>query len=211
MAQTRLSAAVKDHADADHPDTLLAIVNLASGWSEAGQHDKAEPLYRRVSEAYTRLLGPHRPRTLHSIANLALTLLSLGSKSSSKLEEAERICRDLLPMLRRVLGETHPVALTTASKLAAVLEGCGRHAEAEILLAAALNALRSCTKTGPSHSRTLVAAQDLAQNLAEQGKLDEASILADDTLTKMRETLGPTHKTTERMALLKEWIDGVDR
>jgi tetratricopeptide (TPR) repeat protein len=74
----------------DHPDTLTSMNNLALGYRDAGQLDKALPLYEETLKLRKAKLGPDHPHTLTSMGNLALGYQAAGQldKALPLLEEA---------------------------------------------------------------------------------------------------------------------------
>jgi hypothetical protein len=62
----------------EHPETLLAIGNLASTYCEQGRWKEAEELEIQVIEARKRILGLEYPDTLLAMGNLALAYSKQG-------------------------------------------------------------------------------------------------------------------------------------
>ncbi|KAK0782779.1 hypothetical protein LTS02_012058 [Friedmanniomyces endolithicus] len=62
----------------DHPDTLNAMVHLASTYRSSGRWNEAEGLDVKAMETWRTVLGPEHPDTLTSTANLAATYRSQG-------------------------------------------------------------------------------------------------------------------------------------
>jgi tetratricopeptide (TPR) repeat protein len=54
-----------------HPDTILAMANLASTWQQQGRSDEAEQLEIEVLELRKSALGERHPDTITAMANLA--------------------------------------------------------------------------------------------------------------------------------------------
>ena len=73
----------------DHPDTLIAMTNLACAYQDAGQLAKAIPLLEQAVEKQKSLLGADHPNTLASAANLAVAYRDAGrSDQAIRLLEA---------------------------------------------------------------------------------------------------------------------------
>jgi len=56
----------------EHPETALALSNLATLYSLMGSYDKAKPLYTRSLAIQEKFLGPHHPDTLTTLHSLFL-------------------------------------------------------------------------------------------------------------------------------------------
>ncbi len=61
----------------EHPNTLLALNNLAWTLHAQGELPAARRLQEQALEAYRRLLGEEHPQTLSAIRNLAATRQAL--------------------------------------------------------------------------------------------------------------------------------------
>ena len=71
----------------EHPDTLTAMANLASTYSNQGRWKEAKELNVKVMEASLRVLGEEHPDTLTAMANLAATYRNQGRwKEAEELE-----------------------------------------------------------------------------------------------------------------------------
>ena len=87
----------------EHPDTLTAMADLASTYSNQGRWKEAEELEVRVMEASSRVLGEEHPETLAAMANLAYTL-----KSSGRDMLAIEMMENSVILSSKVLGHSHP-------------------------------------------------------------------------------------------------------
>ena len=74
---------------ADHPDTLMAMNNLATALNGRGQFAEAEKLRRQTLEIRRRTLGPNHPYILLNIGALALEL-----SHEKRYGEAEKLFRE---------------------------------------------------------------------------------------------------------------------
>jgi hypothetical protein len=72
----------------EHPETLLAMSNLAAYRVESGGFSEAEALYRRCLASRQKVLGPMHPETLSTMDNLSGALRKKGA-----LAESESIAR----------------------------------------------------------------------------------------------------------------------
>jgi len=85
----------KQHLGPKHPDTLTAMLNLATTLQAQGEYAAAQPLQETVADLFTQHLGPEHPNTLTAMLNLASTLRKLGElKKAQKLEEKVATIRE---------------------------------------------------------------------------------------------------------------------
>ena len=139
----------------DHPDTLVARMDLAEVQLARGRLDEAEAEFRAVLDARRRVLGADHPKALNTSMELARVWRAQG-----RLNEAEAGLREVLELRRRVLGEVHPKTLTTRFELASVLDEQGRRDLAEPEYRAVLAAQRRVL--GEEHPDTQATAQMLS-------------------------------------------------
>ena len=59
--------------DAEHPDTLTSMGNLANEYGNLGILNEAEQLGAQVLDMRMKMLGAEHPNTLKSMGNLAVT------------------------------------------------------------------------------------------------------------------------------------------
>ena len=112
----------------EHPETLLAQVNLVDLLVKEGRYHEAEKLQRQTLATQIRILGPEDPNTLGSQSNLAAILIPEG-----RYAEAEKIARDTLEIENLKLGPLHPDTLQTLQQLATALADTHRYAEASAM------------------------------------------------------------------------------
>ncbi|MEO0602550.1 MAG: tetratricopeptide repeat protein, partial [Myxococcota bacterium] len=87
-----------------HPAVLMSGNLLTMGYSEAGDHARAELILRRLHEDSRRALGELHPRTLQLGRNLAHTLYLQG-----QLEASIAVLEEVVDGRTRVLGAEHPL------------------------------------------------------------------------------------------------------
>ncbi|KAJ7800085.1 P-loop containing nucleoside triphosphate hydrolase protein [Mycena olivaceomarginata] len=109
----------------DHPDTLLAMGNLAATYSDLGEYKKAEEL--QISKR-TELLGGNHPDTLHAMHDLAETYDHLG-----EFKQAEALGIIALGARKQLLGDNHPDTLLTMGNLASTYSHLGQFKNAKDL------------------------------------------------------------------------------
>lgn len=97
----------------EHPDTLVALNNLALDMVGDGRYAEAEPLFRQVWDASKRVLGKDHPSTLVSVNNLALDIRDQG-----RYAEAEPLMAQVLAaQLRRAEGAANDNTLRYSANL----------------------------------------------------------------------------------------------
>jgi hypothetical protein len=182
----------------EHPDTMTAMLNLASTLWAQGELKEARKLQEQVLEALRRLLGAEHPATLTAMNNLAQTL-----KAQGELKEARKLQEQVLEARRRRLGPEHPDTLTAMGNLALTLKAQGELKEARKLQEQVLDALRRLL--GPEHPDTLAAMINLAATLHAQGELQAARALEEQALEVRRRRLGNRHPNTT-IAAWNHWL-----
>ncbi len=124
------SLAINEKAlEPEHPNTALALNNLAELYRTMGTYNKAEPLYRRSLTIWEKTLGPEHPNTATSLNNLALLYTSMGA-----YEKAEPLYRRALDINEKVLGPEHPNTALALNSLASFYATQGRNNESLVLM-----------------------------------------------------------------------------
>jgi eukaryotic-like serine/threonine-protein kinase len=184
---------VRDHfvatAGPDHPETLVAMHDLANSYFQDGRQAEAVKLQEAVGQARRRVLGPQHNETLQTMLSLSLSYHSLGRHA-----EALQLREDVLAARRELLGPEHFETLWALKALAQSYQTAGRLDEAlrirERLLVARRQALP------PEHPQTLGAIADLAYSYHALGRLEEALRLREEVLPLLRRVRGPEHPDT---------------
>ena len=88
----------KEKLSEDHPDTLLAMNNLACTYSALGRNEDALGLYETVVKKYREKQSEDHPDTLLAMNNLACTYSALGRN-----EDALGLYETLLKKRKKVL------------------------------------------------------------------------------------------------------------
>ncbi|KAJ7433586.1 P-loop containing nucleoside triphosphate hydrolase protein [Mycena galericulata] len=112
----------------NHPDTLHTMGDLASTYSDLGQHKKAKELRVIVLEKRKQLLGDNHPDTLHTMGNLAKTYSDLREH-----KRAKELQGTVLEKQKWLLGDNHPDTLCTKGKPANTYSDLGEHRKAKEL------------------------------------------------------------------------------
>jgi serine/threonine protein kinase/tetratricopeptide (TPR) repeat protein len=173
----------------EHPDTLIALHNLAILFLSRSRFADAEPLIAQELEVRRRVLGPEHPGMLASMNSLAALYRALG-----QYDRAELLFVQIVEISPRVNGPDHPDTLMTMNNLASLYYSRGRYAEAEPLFTRSLESQRR--SLGPEHPQTLLTMNNLGAVYRNQGRYAEAEPLLNRALAAERGALGPEHPQT---------------
>ena len=146
----RLFAGREQAHGADHPQTVEALILLATGYASRGDYARTEPLLVRAVADAERVLGADHPNTLMALTNLGVLRLQQGRHA-----EAEPLLSRALAGRERVLGRDDDETLDTLYSLAMLYRAQARLAEADTLARRVLD-IRERT-LGPAHAYTLEA------------------------------------------------------
>ncbi|KAJ7120176.1 hypothetical protein C8R44DRAFT_921195 [Mycena epipterygia] len=175
----------------NHPETLIAMSNLAVTYRVLHKLQEAEELEILVLQKRRNVLGDNHPETLLSMGNLAVTYQTLG-----RLKEAEELEVEVLEKRRNLLGENHPESLRAMANLAYTYRALHKLQEAEELEILVLQKRRNVL--GDNHPETLLSMGNLAVTYQTLGRLKEAEELGAVLLKKRRNVLGDHHPSTLR-------------
>ena len=181
----RRAIALKEKAAAAGANADLSIgwLNLAEIYRLEGNHEAAEPLYRKSLDYARKELGPDHPELAVHLSQLAVL-----ERDTGRLAEAERLFGEAAAHLERTVGE-HPILAQTLNDLAEVEIARGRPQEA---IAQAERALGIRTKAlGVDHSDTAASLVTLARaERARGGEGDQGRALGhvDQALAILRAT-----------------------
>jgi len=206
----------------DHPDTLRGMSNLACAYLDAGQIDRALPLFEDTLALSKSKLGPDHNDTLASMNNLAS-----GYWKARKLDRSIPLFEECLKLVRVKLGEDHPDTLGAKANLGVNYKDAGRLGEALPLLEEANRAVRRdptlrfirrelldayikagrldeaaavakemVAEGGPDIPDMIASMVNLASAYKSAGKLDRALPLWEETLALQKSHLGPDNPNT---------------
>ena len=173
----------------NHPDTVIALTNLAYAYWRLGRHSEALPLEQRALEIAEAALGPSHPDTARRLDNLAVTYCELG-----RPDEALPLQQRALQITETALGPNHPDTAIYLDNLAGTYRELGRPDEALPLQQRALQITE--TTLGPSHPDTAIRLDNLADTYRALGQPDEALPLRQRALHITETALGPDHPST---------------
>ena len=151
----------------NHPDTWISMGNLASGYVDVGQFDRALPLLKEVLQLMREALGPEHPHTLTSMGKLAQ-----GYYRAGDYHQAILLLEELLKIQQATLGAEHPHALVSMGWLAGAYQASQQLDKALPLFQETLE--RRKATLGAEHPDTLISMVNLAMCYRDAGQLDKA-------------------------------------
>ncbi len=173
----------------EHPQTALALNNLAHLLQDQGDLEGARRLHERALAIREKTLGPNHPDTAESLNNLALLLQDQGD-----LAAARPLFERALAIYQQALGPEHPSTATGCNNLALLMQAQGDLAAARPLFERALAIYQKAL--GPEHPTTAAGLNNLAFLMAAQGDLEAARPLYERALAIDEKVLGPEHPDT---------------
>jgi hypothetical protein len=173
----------------EHPDTLVAMNNLALAYKAAGKLDRAVPLLEVALRHLTTKLGPGHADTLAAMNNLATAYQAAG-----KLEQAIPLLEQGLERQRAKSGPDDPGTLRSMNNLGEAYRAARKLDQALPLLEQTLQ--RKRVRLGAEHPETLQTMNNLALAYQDAGKLDRAVPLLEQTLQLHKAKLGADHPST---------------
>ena len=176
----------EERLGADHPETAIALNNLAQLLQATNRLAEAEPLMRRALAIDEASYGPEHPNVARDLNNLA-TLL----QATNRLAEAEPLMRRALAIDEARYGPEHPDVARRINNLAQLLQATNRLAEAEPLLRRAL-AINDASY-GSEHPDVARGLNNLACLLKETNRLAEVEPLMRRALAIFEASYGPEH------------------
>ncbi|TGO31373.1 hypothetical protein BPAE_0001g00010 [Botrytis paeoniae] len=172
-----------------HPDTILAMGNLASTWWQQGYSKKAEKLQIEVLALQKEILGEKHLDTITAMASLASTWWQQGYS-----EKAEKLQIEVLALQKEILGEKHLDTILAMANLASTWWQQGYSEKAEKLQIEVL-ALRK-EILGEKHPDTILAMAILASTWWQHVYSEKAEKLQIEVLALRKEILGEKHPDT---------------
>jgi len=170
----------------DHPQTAIALNNLAELLRTTNRLYEAEPLIRRALAIDEAGYGPDHTAVATRLNNLTLLL-----HDTNRLSEAEPLMRRALAIDEAGYGPDHPKVALRLNNLALLLRDTNRLPEAEPLVRRAL-AIDEASY-GPDHPEVAVDLNNLATLLGATNRLPEAEPLMRRALAIDEASYGPDH------------------
>jgi serine/threonine protein kinase len=154
---------------ADHAEVATSLGNLARVLLVRGDYAAAEGLFREQLAIYAK------SSNTHTLTGSAWNNLSYALRGQGRLAEAEEAARKALPLIRARRGEHHPDTASVMVNVGRFELEHGRLAEAEALLAPALEFRQSAF---PATDRRIAVARNwLAATYTAMGRYAEAEAL----------------------------------
>ncbi|KAJ6574586.1 kinase-like domain-containing protein [Mycena capillaripes] len=174
---------------ATHPDTLAAVLNLASTYHRMGKYALAASLQTRVIDMRKQVLGADHYDTLTAMCNLAATNRNLG-----RLEEAVALGKQVVICRTKALGRTNLKTLSAMHGVGLTYYQSQQYEIAQVVQRIVFDERKKIL--GKKHNDTLIAMECLAKTYHHLGRSDEARKLASKVLQRRKETLGKDHPHT---------------
>jgi tetratricopeptide (TPR) repeat protein len=177
----------------------VALNDHAIHCKEIGQFARAEKIYRHLLRVY-RAAGPS--------VDLATVYHNLGGLEHARRRFArgEPWARKAVEIRRRLLGSRHPTVAADEVALGAILDGRGKHREAQRLYRRALRIFRAAKR--PDVYEIAVTLNNLAASCHATGISTAAARIYQEALDLKEKLLGRKHidlaVTLNNMALLFE-------
>ncbi|KAJ7840796.1 kinase-like domain-containing protein [Mycena olivaceomarginata] len=173
----------------DHPDTIIAMLNLASTYHRLGIYDRAAELQVRAIDKRKKILGPAHPDTLTAMCNLAATYRNLD-----RLEEALSIGKEVVECRVRLFGNGSLITLSALHGVGLTYFRLRKYRDAEFLQLIVLEGRKK--DLGRKHNDTLIAMECLATTYQHLGRVEEARKLVSEVVRRRKDTLGRDHPHT---------------
>jgi len=183
----------------DSAQACVAQNNYAIYCKEIGQFDRAEKIYRRLLQVY---------RSAEQSLNRAIVYHNLGGleHARGRFARGEPWARKAVKIRTRLLGSSHPSVAADEVALGAILDGRGKHREAQRLYRHALRIFRAAKR--PDAYEIAVTLNNLAASCHAIGARTAAARFYQQALDLKEKLLGRKHidlaVTLNNMALLFE-------
>ncbi|KAJ6515432.1 hypothetical protein C8R45DRAFT_919478 [Mycena sanguinolenta] len=173
----------------NHPQTLIAMSQLAATYRKLGELEKAEKLQILALGKLKKLWGDMHQDTLQATANLAVIYQKQG-----KLREAEELQVGAVERLRKLMGSEHPETLKTMAATAITYQKLAKLQEAKLLQVEILEKQKKLL--GEDHISTVTAMNRLAMTYHGLNQFEETEKLLVLVLEKRIKLLGEDHPDT---------------
>lgn len=196
--------------DRDHPQTFMAISNLAVDHALNGHYEDAVAEGERAYRDCLTFYGRNSHPAVLVYQNAMARSMRLTGRYQVALEIAMQVHEGYRSIIRDgVLSEDHPWVLIHANDLAATRRDTG----APNALSLASDARNRCWRVfGVDHPQTLATAVTLGSVLRGAGRLNEALDMTADAARRYESTLGTdhpyTHACTANLAAVRRQIGG---
>jgi tetratricopeptide (TPR) repeat protein len=177
----------------NHPDTVAAIFEVASTFTDMGLQDQAIPLLEFCIETNMRLLGFEHKKTQDVFYDLIFCLMDKGlfQQALPKAEVHRDIQRDIY--LQKI-GPDHPDTIGAVNMIAQCLQDLDRYDEALPLYRECLQKTRE--QHGDEHPDSLSYANNLASAYQDKELFDHALPIHVAVLESCKRVHGDHHPET---------------
>ena len=173
----------------EHPDTLIALFDLAKANFEGGRYSESIELFEKIRDVRINVFGKNDQNTQNVLCDLA-RVFTFASRTS----EAIAIIESVFDAQVRTLEPEHPAILRTRQQLANLYLKIGKISEAIIHYEMVRDA--SVRELGTEHPNTLDAMEGLAMAYTKAYRSVDA-IAIEMLVRDMRiKILGPEHPDT---------------
>ena len=172
-----------------NPDTIDAMVSLATLTARQGKWQEAEALFLRLIELRRGVFGDEHPQTLTIMGGLSGAYLVLG-----KYAQAIPLLTKTMEGRFRVLGEDDRNTLDSMNSLAGIYYNQGDYPKAEGLLLRIIGIQRRAL--GEQNPDTLRTMNNFAMLYGREGKYAEQEVMLLKVLEQRRRVLGNDHPET---------------
>ena len=173
----------------NHPNTVMAMSELAKAYVADGSSPEAEALMERVVALSLELNGAEHSNTLRYMRAQAWIYVV-----QERWEQAVDLLLRVIKTQEKVLGAEDNYTLVSKGYLAMVYEGKKRWKEAEELLLQVVEAYEKTSRA--EHPNMLISISELARVCYCQRRLKEAAELEMQNLEVKKRVLGPDHPYT---------------
>ncbi|KAK6988023.1 kinase-like protein [Favolaschia claudopus] len=171
------------------PQTIAAMLNLASTYHRLQLFERAMELQLQAIEGRKAVLGPGHADTLTAMCNLAATYRSLG-----QLEDALRIGQDAFNGRQTLFGSMNLKTLSALHGVGLTYYSMKQYTEAKKIHSGILKDRKSLL--GKGHNDTLISMECLALSYHGLGEYQKAKQLADRVVANRKKILGNDHPHT---------------
>ncbi len=168
-----------------HPGSLACQSLYANILRHAGRFEEALEVAKNTERLQSEVVGKLHPYTILAMDQVASFLLDLG-----RTGEARRQIEKTLLVKRELYGPTDRRVIRSMANLATVLQNEGSIDQAVLIKSEVLDQLLCEYESDPG---VLVAMNNLAMGLKEQGEFAQSEQLFKDCLQAHRLGTGPTH------------------
>ncbi|KGB57616.1 CHAT domain-containing protein [Sphingopyxis sp. SE2] len=173
--------------DGKAADIALSHYNVSANFSEIGRYDEASAAANKALDLWRAAKGDESAE-----AALGYTAVANSLRLQGRYAEADAAYRKALAIRLKALGETHPLTGEAHSNVALIMENRGLPPSAiEPLLRKALDITRQAF--GESSHRTAIMYGNVAHNLVQQGRFDEAEPMYRRSIEIQKSVAGADH------------------